>query len=294
MPSVLARRHRGELSYLRGGDGVPLVLLHGLPGSAHTWKRTGTLLAAHYDIIVPDLAGFGASDGLDELGLHLDHDFYLEAHAEAVHRLLCDLDVSSLYLGGHDLGGAVALTLHRLFPDLELKGLLLSATNLFTDPPVPLPLRLASVPVLGPVGLWMMTGTRMGLRLLYRAAACNRSAFRAVDFAEHLTASGVRQTRRLFRRSLTDPGGTYRDVEALLPSLDVPTLVLWGDRDPLLDVALARRLVETLPDASLSIFEDTGHFVPEERPELTAWHIDDFLRARSAPEPRSNHERSSF
>ncbi|PQJ34428.1 hypothetical protein BSZ35_07280 [Salinibacter sp. 10B] len=293
MSSVLTRHKRGSLSYLRGGDGPPLVLLHGIPGSAHTWEQTGTLLAAHYDVILPDLGGFGASESLTE-ELHLNHDFYMEAHAEAVHQLLQALKIEALYLGGHDFGGPVALTLLRLFPDQEVHGLVLSATNLFTDPFVPLPLRLASIPGLGRAVVRLFTGTSPGLRLLYHIATHNKDAFRKTDFDQHLTPSGRRQTWRTFHRSLANLQETYRETETLLPTLDLPTLVLWGDRDPFFSVDVAKRLVNTLPQASLSLLEDTGHFVPEERPEVVAWHMDDFLREVTKQTTGINQDRSSF
>jgi pimeloyl-ACP methyl ester carboxylesterase len=294
MSSVLTRHRRGSLSYLRGGSGPSLVLLHGLPGSAHTWARAATLLAAHYDVILPDLSGFGASDDLAE-ELYLDHDLYLEAHADAVHRLLDELDISSFFLGGHDFGGTVAVALQRLFPDLTVCGLALSASLLVPDAPLPLPLRLAGTPVVGPMGLWFATGTRLGLRLLYRLAVQNRTTFRRVDFERHLTPSALRQTHRLFRHRLTQHSAPSADTTALLPQLDLPTIALWGDHDPFFPVRTARRLVRTLPNATLSLFEDTGHFVPEERPEMTAWHIDDFFRAQApSEETPSNHQRSSL
>ncbi len=266
------------MSYLRGGEGAPLLLLHGLPGSAHTWKEAGRRLATRYDVLIPDLEGFGDSDVFSR-DLHLDHDFYMEAHAEAVHRLLEELGVRPFYLGGHDFGGAVAMTLLDLFDERDVRGLVLSSARLFSAPPGSLPLRLTRAPVLGPLVNWFLAGTRSGLRLMYRVGAHNTSTFRPEDFDRHLTPSGIRQTRRIFRRSLVDSEGNFEKIEALLPELEIPSLVLWGDRDPFFPVAEAKRLVDTLPHATIAIFEETGHFVPEERPELTAWYVDDFLRA---------------
>lgn len=286
MSQVFSRHRDGPLSYLRGGQGPTLLLLHGIPGSAHTWKWAGTLLSAHFDVILPDLGGFGESKDM-ESNTYLDHDLYMEAHAESVHRLLEALDIDTLFLGGHNFGGPVSLTLLRLFPQYTVERLVLSATNLFTDTDVPLPLRLASLPGLGTALCWLLSGTRPGLHTLYWASTYNKTTFRRADFDRHLTASGIDQTRRIFRRSLSNLQTNYQEVEGLLPDLDMPTLVLWGDHDPFFSVEDAKRLVNAIPEAELSLFENTGHFVPEERPELTAWHIDDFLRGRSTPEAGS-------
>lgn len=275
MSPLLSRHECAGLSYLRGGRGTPLLLLHGIPGSSHTWEEAGRLLASRYDVIIPDLGGFGESDPLE----HLSHDFYMEAHADAIHGLLDELSVRNFFLGGYDFGGPVALTLLRLFPAHAVEGLILSATNLFTDRAFPVPYRVANVPVLGTVFFRLFAGTRLGLRLLYWGAAHNKAAFRAADFDRHLTPSGLDQTWRLLRRSCADLHGRYEQIETLLSDLEVPTLVICGDRDPFFSVEDAKGLANALPYATLTILEETGHFVPEERPEMVAWHVDDFLQA---------------
>jgi pimeloyl-ACP methyl ester carboxylesterase len=275
MSTSLSRHERQGLSYLRGGRGTSLVLLHGSPGSSHSWKAAGEHLTSHYDVIIPDLSGFGSSESLD----HVDRALYLEAQADAVHRLLTALHVRRFFLAGHDFGGTVALTLLRLFPTQAVEGLVLVATNTFTDPGVPLLLRLARVPVLGRALSALIAGTRPGLRLMYWVGSQNRGSLSAADFARHLTPSSIEQTRRSLHDGLADPHGHYEQIEELLPELDVPTLVLWGNHDPFLPVSQAKRLVRRLPYATLTILDETGHFVPEERAEMTAWHVDDFLRA---------------
>jgi pimeloyl-ACP methyl ester carboxylesterase len=143
------------LSFLGAGDREPLLLLHGIPGSAHAWESAGALLADRYRVIIPDLLGFGHSD-LPK------GDYYIDAQAAAIGELLADPGIESLYLGGHDFGGPVALTLMRLFPELEIKGLVLSSTNVFTDTHVPLPLRVAKVPILNTVFFKAIVGNRVG------------------------------------------------------------------------------------------------------------------------------------
>lgn len=291
MSDLFTRHRNGSLSYLRGGDGPPLLLLHGAPGSAHSWTGAGRVLASHYDVLIPDLQGFGSSEMSDNQ-LHLDHNLYVEAHADTVYQLLDHLQIDTLFLGGHNFGGLLALTLLRLFPDLSVRGLALAANSPFADADVPLPLRLASLPLLGTAALWAAFGTRAGLRMLYSVAVQNRISFPRPDFDRHLTPSSLRHTRRIFQRRLVEPADMYGDTEALLPQLDLPTIVLSGDQDPLQSVDMATRLVRTLPNATLSIFDDTGHFVPEERPEMTAWHMDDFFRTQMSSESPVDPERS--
>lgn len=262
-------RHKG-LSILRAGDGEPLLLLHGIPGSAHAWEAAGALMAGRYRVVIPDLLGFGHSDPPKG-------DYYMEAQAAAIKEVLVGLDIESLYLGGHDFGGPVALTLMRLFPELEIKGLVLSSANVFTDTHVPLPLRVAKIPILNTVFFKAMVGNRVGLRMMYLAATKAKSEAAWQRFGLQLTPTGVDLTRRIFQRSLADLKANYHAVEDMLPRIAPPTLILWGANDPFFSASVGERVREAIPGSTLKVYERTGHFVPEERPTSVARDIVDFF-----------------
>jgi pimeloyl-ACP methyl ester carboxylesterase len=201
----------------------------------------------------------------------------MEAQAAFLRRLLGTLRIEDFYLAGHGFGGAVALTLMRLYPELRPRGLVLSAANLFTDTFVPAPLRTARLPVLGDLVFRAAAGSRMGLALLYLVSTGHKSKASWSRFARHLTPRAVDLTRGIFQRSLADLQGNYQAIEEMLPGLTVPTFLLWGDRDPFFDLAAARRAAAAIPGATLWIYEKTGHFVPEERPpEVAAAIVESF------------------
>jgi pimeloyl-ACP methyl ester carboxylesterase len=262
----MERYKDGQLSFLKGGEGEPLVLLHGIPGSAYAWEASGRVLADRYQVVIPDLLGFGRSE-------RPRGDYYMVAQAVAIRELLVYLGVQSLYLGGHDFGAPVALTLMRLFPELGVKGLVLSATNIFTDTHVPLPLRAARIPYLSTVFYKAMVGNRLGMRMMYLAATKNKSEVSWESFSRHLTPEGIDLTRRIFQRSLADLKANYLAIESMLPTITSPTLVLWGANDPFFSAAVGERVHRTLPGSRLKIYEDTGHFVPEEHSSRVAQDI---------------------
>jgi pimeloyl-ACP methyl ester carboxylesterase len=268
----LERLKEGELSFLRGGEGEPLVLLHGIPGSAYAWEAPGRQLADRYQVIIPDLLGFGRS-------APPRRDYYMDAQAVAIRELLVELGLNRLYLGGHDFGDPVALTLMRLFPKLEIRGLVLSATNVFTDTHVLLPLRTARIPYLSPVFYKAMVDNRLGMRMMYLAATKDKSAVSWERFSQHLTPVSIDLTRRIFQRSLADLRANYRAIENMLPTIMSPTLVLWGANDPIFAASVGERVHRTIPGSRLKIYEDTGHFVPEERPSRVAQDILDFFES---------------
>jgi len=269
---ALARRKVAGISFLEGGQGLPLVLLHGVPGSAIAWRSVGERLVEQYRLVIPDLAGFGASDRPRE-------DYYMEAQAGRIRELLDQLGINELALGGHDFGGPVALTLRRLYPELRIRALILSATNLFTDTPIPLPLRAAGVPVIGSLLFALLAGNHVGLRLMHQVATVQKGEVPWAKFQRHLTRSSVGLTRRIFQRSLADLETNYRPIESLLPGLGLPTLVLWGDRDPFFPASVGKRTHDVIFASLFRVLPETGHFVPEEQPERVADEIRAFLAA---------------
>jgi pimeloyl-ACP methyl ester carboxylesterase len=266
MDERLHRRRGAGLSFLMGGDGEPLLLLHGVPGSSQSWQKVGIKVASRFRVIIPDLMGFGASDPPAE-------EFDLEAQAKSVRALLNYLQISKFYLGGHDFGASIALTLMRLYPELKVQGLILSAANLFTDTQIPFPMGLARLPVFNNLFGWGMAGNRLGLRMLYEAATQNKEEAQWRDFRRHLTGGSIKQTRRVLQRTLANFEENNAEIEAILPEITCPTLLLWGDEDPFFTVHVGERGRAVLPDAVLKVYAYTGHFVPEERPLESAEDI---------------------
>jgi pimeloyl-ACP methyl ester carboxylesterase len=273
MNGRLRRHSEGGTSYLAGGEGPTVVFLHGIPGSALTWEPVAARLTDRYRVVLPDLRGFGHSE--PPAG-----DYYLDGQARAVADLLDALGIEAFSLVTHDFGGPVGLTAMRRFPDLDVRGLVLSDTNVFTDTYVPPPLRLAKVPLLGRVLFGAAVGNRFGLRLLYRMAVKRQATATWLQFQRHLTPSGMAMTRRIFQRSLADLEGNYREIERMLPDVRVPTLVLWGDSDPFFSMDVGERTRAAFPDADLIVYDRTGHFVPEERPAEVASDLRSFLASR--------------
>lgn len=255
---------------LMAGEGEPILFLHGIPGSAWTWSKVASQLSADHKVLMPDLRGFGGSS-------MPDGDWYMEGQASSLSSLIDALHLENLTVCAHDFGGPVLITMLRMFPHLKVKTLVVSSTNVFTDTFVPLPLRVASVPGLGSLVFQFMAGSNMGIKTMYLQGTRNKNEASWSDFERHLTRGCLRLTPVIFQRSLADLKGNYSNIESYLPCIEVPTLVLWGDRDPFFGVDVAERTSQAINGSSLQVFKDTGHFVPEERPDEVALAIHKFI-----------------
>ncbi len=270
MNMELDRFKQDGISYLRGGAGDAFILLHGIPGSSNSWEQVGIQLKDQFQVIIPELLGFGESDSPRG-------DYYMTQQANSLHELLADLGITSAYLAGHDFGGPVALTMMRLFPEFDVKGLILSDTNVFTDTFIPIPLRMAKLPLLATPFFKMMAGNFLGMRMMYQQAFVNKSETSWRNFKKHLTRDGMELTAKIFQRSVADLKGNYGEIETMLPGIDVPTLVLWGAKDPFFSVAVGQRTHEAIKNSILKVYPETGHFVPEERSAEVGQDIIDFV-----------------
>src|SRR5688500_12006781 len=117
-----------------------VLLLHGVPGSAAVWTPVVEKLSGDYEVIVPDLLGFGRSAMMPDL--------HATAQAEALRHALQEAGIGRAIFVGHDFGGPVSLSLYRAKPDL-FSGLVLMATNAFPDTPIPFPLNAVTLPLVG-------------------------------------------------------------------------------------------------------------------------------------------------
>lgn len=252
------------ISYKRAGSGPTVMLLHGIPGSGAVWEPAASALPATLDVIVPDLLGFGAS----RRPYRLD-DLHVQAQAAALGGLIDDLGLDPMAVVGHDFGGPIAVTLAGLRPE-AVSALGLLATNVFTDTPIPFPLSLVNVPLVGPIagrGLF----SRPSLRMMLRQGVGPDG--NPPDPETHLgDRAQQRAIATIFAGSLTRLSELYGPVEAGLGRLDVPAFVGWGDRDPFFSIAQGERTAAAL-GAELRIYERAGHFLPHERPADVAADI---------------------
>lgn len=249
-----------RLRYLRAGRGRPLLLIHGLLGYSFCWRRNFEALGRHFDVIAPDLPGIGFSQRPPGL------DCSLRAAAARMLRLLDALGIEQADVIGNSHGGGIAAAMAVDAPG-RVRRLILSA----------------------PINPWSEHGKLITAALASRAG---RVAFPAIW-------TGLRRMRGyVLRRMYGDPAripagsvegyvaglaapGTtdyllsvircwhshLRELERIYPRLDLPVLLLWGDRDSAVLPQSAERLRSVIPHAQLRILPGVGHLPHEEVPD---------------------------
>ncbi len=265
----------GQLVHLRDtgprDDPEPLVLVHGSASSLHTWEGWTQRFGARRRIISFDLPGFGLS------GPNADGRYSGERDARFVLALLERLQVPRFAIGGNSLGGEVAWRTALLAPQRVTRLILVNATGPEADTgAMGLGRLVARVP-----GLQHVFGTLLpralvvaSLRGVYGDAARVDAAL--VDrHYELLLREGNRQAlvQRLRQRQ---PG---KDA-ARLRELTLPTLILWGSRDRLLPLSVARQFQRDIAGSKLVLLDGLGHLPQEEDAARSVAPVAAFLAPR--------------
>lgn len=257
----------GDLSihYYEGGpaNGETIVMIHGFGANKDNWLRFGKFFTQRYHVIALDLPGFGDSSKPDA-------SYDVGTQTERVAAFVKALGLSKVHLIGNSMGGHIAALYAARHPEQVLSVALLDNAGI-TSPKKS--------------ELYEMLERGDPNPLVARDA---ESFAKLVDFvfvqppalpgnlrrymAEQASARSE-QNDKVFKHLRE----RYIPLEPELPKIQAPTLLLWGDKDRVLDVSSIEVMKPLLKKPSVVIMENCGHVPMIERPEETAKHYQDFL-----------------
>jgi pimeloyl-ACP methyl ester carboxylesterase len=267
--------HGHRVSYRRAGSGPLLVLLHGIASSSSTWDEVSWGLRHQYTVIAPDLLGHGESS-------KPRGDYSLGAFANLLRDLLGALGYERGTLVGHSLGGGVAMQFSYQFPERCERLVLVSSGGLGRE--VHPLLRSAALPGAEVVlPLLCGEGTRSAVSAV--TGWLGRLGLRAGPDLQGVwqgfVSLGDVDARRAFLdtvRGILDVGGQRVSAnDRLYLAGELPTLIVWGERDPLIPVKHAHAAHERIPESRLEVFPHAGHFPHRDEPRRFVELLLDFL-----------------
>lgn len=261
--SVLSAGEAGPDDPAGGSDRPTILLIHGMAGSADTWREVIEPLSRHYRVIAPDLLGHGRS-------AKPRHDYSLGSFASMLRDLLATLGVDRATIVGQSLGGGVAMQFAYQYPERCERLILVNSGGLGREvSPV---LRALALP-----------GSEYTLPLLFPPFAASAGnavsrwlydrGIRAPSIAEQwrgyvsLTRGDNRHSFVHTLRAVVDHGGqTVSALDRLYLAEHVPTLIIWGERDRIIPVSHAHDAHAAISGSELVIFDECGHFPHTEQP----------------------------
>ena len=268
----------GELDVTVLGEGPPVVFLHPLLASALHWRKVVPIVAgAGFRCITPTLPL-----GAHPIAMHPGADGSPPAVAELVVEVITALETGPVTLVGNDSGGALAQMVTAAHPEL-VDRLVLTSCDAFEDffPPV---FRYLSWGARVP-GFALGIGQALRFRALRRTPitfgwlAKHGLPHQVIDAyaAPFLGDRGVRRDALAFVRGVNS--GLTCEAAEHLRSLSKPALIAWASEDKVFAPALAERLADLLPNATLRWIDDSYAFTPEDQPEVLARLIVAFCSA---------------
>ena len=246
-----------DIRYFTGGQGEPLVVIHGGGGGAEGWLQSMNELCEHHRVYVPDLPGFGYSQPMDGKYGISEFVMFLEDFAHS-------LGLRRFHLVGHSLGGGIALHYALKFPYKVGKLVLVSSMCLGKE-----------------LALWVRVLSASALcRFLGEAGV---AVLKAVKWLVNLVYAPLKFVNPLPRAKmkLGASMATLKEQTTVLASqlseLMMPTLLVWGANDGIVPVSQAYAAVRLIPDCQLHVFEDCGHSVYRQKVEEFSHLLTSFL-----------------
>ena len=241
------------------GTGSAVLFLHGNPDTGDLWDGVIRAMAGRHRCLAPDLPAFGRS--------HTPPDFdgSLDAQAAWVDDLVASLGLAHVDLVAHDFGGLFGLAWAVRHPE-KVRRVALINTMFFPEYRWHFWARVWRTPILGELSFAL--NTRGGLAREMRRGSTRLPLSHAHKAYDAMTPAMTRMVLRLYRAA--DPHvfvPWQDDLQGLLAR--VPSLVLWGDRDPYIDKGFAERFGAR----EVHHFPEAGHWLPVEEPDAVAAHL---------------------
>lgn len=237
-----------EIAYVRKGTGTHLILIHGYPLDHSIWEQVIPLLDESFDVIAPDLRGFGESRSTDQ-------EYGMDAYAGDLAGLMDALDIQQAVLAGHSMGGYVALAFARIYP-ARIRGLALVSSQGPADPPDRKAGRYKTAEEVSRSGVG---GVAEGMALKLSADPVLQAFSK--DLINKQSSLGV-------IGALNAMAGRADSMD-LLKSFQLPLVLVHGEADALISIERASEIESAVLQARLFKLPGVGHLPMLEAPEKT-------------------------
>jgi pimeloyl-ACP methyl ester carboxylesterase len=253
-------------------DAPAIILLHGSNASLHTWDKWTAQLKGQYRIIRFDQAGHGLT------GPHPKDCYTADCFTDVVDKIATNRGLTKFTLGGNSMGGGTSYAYARVHPE-KLNGLILvdpSGAPQKKKADLPIGFRIAQMP-----GISWLT------QFITPRSIIETSLKQSVSNQAIVTPANVDLYWNLLRREGNRRATTLRFAEyvnrkqlAPLSASPIPTLVMWGQEDKLLDVSAAPWFASQFTNSQTKIYKGIGHLPMEEIADQSAKDVSDWMAAR--------------
>lgn len=254
-----------DMTYMeRAGHGPVMLLLHGFSADKDNWVKFARHIDDSYRLIIPDLAGHGDTPAPD------GEDYGLVRQAERLKSLMGGLNIKQFHIAGNSMGGAISAIYTILYPDDIVSLTLIDAAGVDAPNPNEFSAALAQ----GKNPLIATDEDSFEFRMNFTMSQPPflpwplRPAMMRKTLARADINRDIFQDLLATQKELKDSGF----AQQLSEKITVPTLIVWGKEDRVLDVSAVEIFKEKIPQAQIKIYDDVGHLpmveIPADMAEL--------------------------
>ncbi|MBT2679095.1 alpha/beta hydrolase [Bacillus sp. ISL-35] len=257
-----------------------LVLLHGFLSSTFSFRHLIPLLKEDYNVISVDLPPFGKSGKLSSF------KYSYQNLATTVVELMKSLGIREFNVVGHSMGGQIAMNILLHHPDHAKKGILLCSSGYLKKASLPLVLS-SYIPYFHLYVKFHLA--RSGVKQNLQNVVYDHSMINDEMLYGYLSPFLEDDIFKALTMMIRHREGDLSAEE--LRKIEAPCLLIWGEHDKVVPVRIGRKLNKDLKHSELVILKETGHLVPEERPEDVHQLINTFIEAEETVEATANGSR---
>lgn len=251
-----------RIVYLEGGKGDTVILLHGFGGYKDRWTAFAKYLKG-YHLVIPDVPGFGESS-------QVPTDSYdVESQVGRINRFVEVLKLDKFHMAGNSLGGAFTATYGAKHPEKVLTLALLDTVGAPSQNKSEILLQLEKGNNLLLAG--NTEDVEKLMALVYAKTPTIPPSFKKILIADWIAHGSFN------KKIWNDVQPLHYSLAPILPLIQAPVLIIWGDQDNVLDAGGVAFLEKNLKNYRTVIMKDTGHCPMIEKPEETAKAYMSFL-----------------
>ena len=261
-----------KLYYEEKGKGKTILFIHGFRVNTFTWRHVIPEFSQNYRCIAIDLKGFGKSPK------PYDGKYSFFDHLENVMKFIDEKGLKNFAIVGNSYGGGLAMAIAQRFKEEnredEIKGLVLIDTMAYIQELPPF-IKALTIPIISEIMSILIhpeTATKNALKEVWHDySKVNQEIINAYKVKSLRDRYCAIQTARQILR------GNVEDFVNKIKEIEIPSLIIWGDKDRIIPLKTGHKLNKDLKNSELKIIENCGHVPQEECPKKTSTLIKDFF-----------------
>ena len=265
--SIYLNLNGNKIHYTDRGKGDVVMFLHGIFSSLHTFEYWAYLLAKDFRVITIDMPGFGLTKS------NTKNNYSIPFYVEFINQFIVELGIDKLNISGNSLGGWIAWEFAVAYPKKVNKMILVNSAGYINSGKFPLPFVLAKSPFLKNLFKVEITPRRV-VKFFINRVIIDKQVITDELIDRYYNIALRKENMQAFLKIANSK--LFQNTN-LLRDIEIPTLILWGEKDLWISKEHAHWFKKDIQNSILKIYDNVGHVPMEEIPKKSLNDVLKFL-----------------